>query len=1193
MSSHRDPVKTTAPPSTTSKPLTEKTPESQPSDSPDSALPAQLQRRSLASQPPPLKPAQVTQLQRLVGNKMVQRLLARATPHIQRDDVSPREPALDHDNAQMVQMLYAPASENIELLLQNARHLMDEFERSQAGLPETRAATARLLLQHYTLLARLAESAPRGPNGHLMYHPLFDPDQLQPWSVNDARQIDDVPLFRQEQRTQWTAALGDSPPVAGANTPADAPRNGNRAQTTSTPPASTTAPAEAQQQPALDEAPAPQVSANTAAQGMDESEREGENSLLQITGEETERGLGILRSANLAQAVRAVAASGGTASAGATGNLSLLNASSNVWFVGTQLYVLDRSGRIAPGDFHFAFRGGSLVPGGVYFFGQFRIAGQTGQEDAPLLLRLDGGVHVVGGDLTTGRAIHGDIPLIQMARQSLAGNHGIAVIVSRAVPTTRTRSSFRSDFLATELGAVGRYVPRALRAIISQYRQHPGQLPAEMVENIVTSRVQNVIERLAPSMAIGPALIVLGALQETNEWLTLLEMGAYGRSEDEAYFGAQAIARHIVDLTVGQVVGMASGAIDRRLPSAMGGADRPLSHDGSWSTPEPQAVSTGRTPPPPAHHGATSTPAGTATPGPTPSGAGAGGAIPPGRQTLIGHPPPPGTTGSGPVQAPGTAPRTPTTPYAEAPRDTLVDITPYGSTQIPGGSTPPEGLPPTGGGSGGGEGSRRQTLTGNPPPAGSVSSGPRQAPASGGQIPMVPYGTPPRQTLVGNPPPQSAGGGGPIQAPIGNRETLPQIRPPAGVPSFHPPGSGTGIPPSMPSQRPTLPGNPPPGQPQQGGRANRPNSEDPSWRELLGDEPAANNNRQPASTAPTGGNNSTSGAGTASGGGGGAMPLTQAQAQTALNQHRAAVRQYTGNGPSPNRDVHPISDWESYEHAYRDPAIGGGVGDAPSYGFFGRDGRMHVFIQGGRAAAQPPIGNMPTLPQINVPPRLRPANSDFPSGTPTSPGLHTPTAPQARTTQPYNANNPVAPVSAPNPPPSNLPVRNIPPTRESDLSDQDASSPQNQNPPPRDIPPTRESELSDENSGSQPQMQNNGGNAVNIAPPNRPVPPANDAAANANPYWGRDAVPGQSPSPLTEVQANEARALIPQSPGSSFTPGNDEYLNAWHLVGGVGAAPAYGFQRPDGSYVIHHGGGRRQPTPVQGYTPEQLARFGQ
>lgn len=231
------------------------------------------------------------------------------------------------------------------------------------------------------------------------------------------------------------------------------------------------------------------------------------------------------------------------ANAGAT----LATLCQEIWYLASQMYLVDRTGHVLPGDFHHDINVASLEPGGVYFWGDLALTGHQ-TTTVHRLFRIDGGVRQVAGDIVP-RSAMGEIAMIERARNAMQLHHGIGVIVSPHAATARRQHGWDGARLWRALRRVPGRIPWAVRAGIASLLDNPAQALIGQLQNQAMARAAQWIGRAA-----GPVGVV--ALMHTGWELgeTLAIASGAHATDDEIDIAAQAVARQVVSMVAGELV---------------------------------------------------------------------------------------------------------------------------------------------------------------------------------------------------------------------------------------------------------------------------------------------------------------------------------------------------------------------------------------------------------------------------------------------------------------------------------------------------------------------------------------------------------------------------------------------------------------------------------------------------------------
>jgi hypothetical protein len=511
---------------------------------------------------------------------------------IQRQERRGRDGGEDAHIVSMIEALAGDADRTpTQILLARAESLQAALER--AVRPDGRAAVARALLDLYALLAVRAESAPRDRDGALLRPDIFTAS-MAPWRADRPRSLAGVPPFTPHNVEAWQQIVtsnGGSAPVGGASL-----RRAGQSRV----PSRGLAPLAGVAAPDV-ETPAP-----TWSMSVDASFSEQPETALESIDDQTEylrpeigAGLARLSAATVNQATLAVRAWIDRVSAREAGRGqtqvsqrmahggSLRSAAREIWYVAERLYVIDRSGHLAPGNPVYQVSAVSMRPG-IYFVGGFRVGTRTSDQVTPFVLRLgQRGLTVAGGDLF-GNTVNQDFaPLMQRARQALFPERGtsastaaIAVIVSQS--RRQRPPSFNWRNAAMALTGATHHLWWAVQSELGQWREHPGEQTAQHAFGWLLSwwsgrmfgdpnalarntgraaRLQNMVLRQGP-------VLVYRLLRET-EWLSsILEQAGYARTEDEIDLVSQQVAHRIVQEGLGLLL-IGAGLAGRRLVRAV------------------------------------------------------------------------------------------------------------------------------------------------------------------------------------------------------------------------------------------------------------------------------------------------------------------------------------------------------------------------------------------------------------------------------------------------------------------------------------------------------------------------------------------------------------------------------------------------------------------------------------------------
>jgi len=529
-------------------------------------------------------PAAVLALQRTVGNAAVTRMLQRqaarapapastgsATPSSASgtDEEIQRAAYLDQAREIVISAFYgAPEYSSTPLLLDEAKHLAEDFARDDA--PRTRIAAARALIAIAQVLHEREEAADVDERTWALLLPGEWGDPPKPWTPERPMSLDQIPPFGPTAELAWTATVLAESATTGP------PQRGRRTPPTPPPPVRDDVP-----EVDDEELPAPGV----ASLGTSSKPSAAEKAAGAEVGGDVEisRGLEALRTVTDSQAAGAVQTMIGPKSAAepagpVTGSgRSLLELAGEMWFIERRLYVLDRTGHATASDwddFAFDLARVSLGPG-TYYFGPFAIG--SGGFRINDLVKIDGGVTPGRGEIYPARVLTSLIPLLERGRGHLKAAHGVAIIVSSRFgqPTP----DFDSDRLIQAVDRARHHAPWALRVKLAEMAEHPGEEVAKLAFGLALGSLTRAVP------VVGQAVLAYQLLRLAAWMGEAADVAGRARSLDELDIAAQAVARKVVSWAVTEAVTRAAGAAGRAAVGAArggsGGARGPGGPGGS------------------------------------------------------------------------------------------------------------------------------------------------------------------------------------------------------------------------------------------------------------------------------------------------------------------------------------------------------------------------------------------------------------------------------------------------------------------------------------------------------------------------------------------------------------------------------------------------------------------------------------
>ena len=405
--------------------------------------------------------------------------------------------------------------------------------------PETRLATAAVLTRIHTALAGYAETAERDVDGALLMT-SFGGD-LVPWTPARPQGLTEIPPFSMENLATWRADA-----AAGEARAASERAPSRRIPTRHSPPIAPPLMDPGEARPLASVPSREPAGAGAAAQPRTPEEEVG-----QATpggGRILREGLGTL-SATPLRAVAgdpAAATSAGRASPGG----SLLDASLHIWFVSNRLYVVDRSGHLAPGEeswFDLSAITGMFSRGGVFFL--MPVETQIGGRSIHFEVRpVSGGAGAVLGGIYPARTLTGLIPLLELRQAARSRNAGIGLIVAPNLGGRLTWGDLSFDRISQALDRTPRHMEWAILSEWARIRRDP---LGEAANQLVGLGISYAARALPP---VGAAAFAYQALR-FSAWLgDVANVAGYARTDDEIDIAAQAIARKLASFVVSEAI---------------------------------------------------------------------------------------------------------------------------------------------------------------------------------------------------------------------------------------------------------------------------------------------------------------------------------------------------------------------------------------------------------------------------------------------------------------------------------------------------------------------------------------------------------------------------------------------------------------------------------------------------------------
>lgn len=501
-----------------------------------------------------------------------------APPTLQRQQTI--EAAFDEQMASLIESLHSNhEGTDTDILLSYANNLQETFQNPKG--PHTYNAVAHALTNILHILQARVQKAPRDSNGVLLRPNVIG--ELVPWTATHPRQLEDIAPFTQENEVEWVAVASEKAPTRSTHAAS--------AHRTSTPPFRD----ESKVQSAISSfgQSTTHTVIGSEIQSQESTLTEKATDVIDAKGGATEipQGLAALKTATIDQAleaIRAVLRSDRDPSSQQVevirkenADTSLFNAARDIWYVTNRLYVLDRTGHISSSQFLFNLSGVSLVPG-IYFFGRFaQGSSRTGKGTAPIvLLRVDGGPRVVGGDLYPSSVLQDLFPLMEQVRATLSQNAGIAIIVSSSREQEK-KASFNTDNVLLAISGAKRHLAWAIVSQLISIIENPGEALKQELIGLGTTALAELIPPVGAALSIEQKL-------RLAEWVgTTISIAAYG-TKDEIDIASQSIARYIAEWIIGHVKGKIVSAARGRAKRMIGGKETASSET---SKPDVEAAS--------------------------------------------------------------------------------------------------------------------------------------------------------------------------------------------------------------------------------------------------------------------------------------------------------------------------------------------------------------------------------------------------------------------------------------------------------------------------------------------------------------------------------------------------------------------------------------------------------------------------
>jgi len=442
-----------------------------------------------------------------------------------------REEQNDALHARTIAMFNAsPEATSTDVLIASAPHLQDLF-RTPTG-PATRTAAARALVGIQRTLAAREASAPRGDDGALLRSSL---GEQVPWLETRPQRLSEIRPFTTGNVVEWAAE---------AEARESRPRS--RSETKGIPdPPFLLAPAKG----ARDAGPATKIGTTAKEHEQTPFELLADKS---AGGPEVRAGLEALRGKTLGAVSTLIAERlsqsrrerGLTQEAEAekapADNTRLDEASGEIWFVSNRIYLLDRTGRIARGDFTTSLKGSNLAAGATYFYTPVAVKDSAYAAESGGLIRVDRGLEIAPPDL----ALNTFTVLDKLATAERGRSMGsFAIIVAESFGQDggqwKTAVDLDPDKL---LSAIHRSIDHLPYAISAEIMERGFNWSSEVAGELFGVGASYVAKRFPP-LAIA---MELKDAVEMGMWLgETASIAGHARSEDEIDFAAQAIARKL------------------------------------------------------------------------------------------------------------------------------------------------------------------------------------------------------------------------------------------------------------------------------------------------------------------------------------------------------------------------------------------------------------------------------------------------------------------------------------------------------------------------------------------------------------------------------------------------------------------------------------------------------------------------
>ncbi|TRO82675.1 eCIS core domain-containing protein [Desulfuromonas acetexigens] len=497
-----------------------------------------------------------------------------------------RHAELDRFEATLVSALnVGVASHSPDILISYAGSMGFRYRQAIADeRPETRIAVATVLARIHTALAGYAETAERDVDGALLMESFGG--ELHPWTSARPQSLEEIPPFTLENLAAWRAdaALGE----ARAATERAASRRGTARREQPAPPPLMD-PGEARTFAPL--APREAAGATAAAQPRTPEEEVGQAA--PGGGRIVRDGLATLAATPL-RSVAGPSPSAGTSS-GRSEGASLLDASLHIWFVSNRLYVVDRSGHLAPGEeswFDLSAMTGMFSRGGVFFL--LPVETRVGGRSIHFEVRpVSGGAGGALGGIYPARTLTGLIPLLELRQAARSRNAGIGLIVAPNIGGRLTWGDLSFERISQALDRTPRHMEWAILSEWARIRRDP---LGEAANQLVGLGISYAARALPP---VGAAAFAYQALR-FSAWLgDVANVAGYARTDDEIDIAAQAIARKLASFVVSEAisrgicgVGRVGAGVARGRGERSGGA-----REGRRARIEDEASSPGPRPP--------------------------------------------------------------------------------------------------------------------------------------------------------------------------------------------------------------------------------------------------------------------------------------------------------------------------------------------------------------------------------------------------------------------------------------------------------------------------------------------------------------------------------------------------------------------------------------------------------------------